>query len=58
LPVAADELDVDLGEVSPQRVLVAFEQHDVDVGVVTCDPSDGQVDGPAAGDPVRNGQGG
>jgi len=58
LPVAADELDIDLRQVGPQRVLVAFEQHDVDIGVVTCDTSDGEVDGPAPGDPVRNGQGG
>jgi hypothetical protein len=56
LPVAAGELDVDLREVGPERVLVAFEQHDVDVSVVTRDSSDGEVDGPAPGDPVGNGQ--
>jgi hypothetical protein len=37
-------------------VLVAFEQHDVDVSVVTRDTSDSEVDGPAPGDPVGNGQ--
>ena len=56
LPVAADELDVDLREVGPERVLIAFEQHDVDVSVVTRNSSDGEVDGPAPGDPVGNGQ--
>ena len=35
LPVAADELDIDLGQVGPEPVLVAFEQHDVDIGVTT-----------------------
>ena len=56
LSVAAHQADIDLGEVSAQRVLVAFEQHDVDIGVVTRDLADGKVDGPAASDPVGNGQ--
>lgn len=39
-----------------QGVLVAFEHHDVDIGVVTRDVPCGQVDSAAPGDPPRNGQ--
>lgn len=53
--VVGDELNVDSGEPA-QGVLVAFEHHDVDIGVVTRDMSHAQVDSPASGDPPGNGQ--
>lgn len=45
LPVAASEPDIDLRQVGPQRVLVAFEQHDVHIGMLTRDTSGSKVDG-------------
>jgi hypothetical protein len=50
-----DELNVDSGQPT-QGVLVAFEHHDVDIGVVTRDVSCGQVDSPASGNPPGNSQ--
>jgi hypothetical protein len=54
----ACRLDVNPREVAPERVLVAFQQHDVHVGVVARHAPGGEVNGPAAGDPVGNGQAG
>jgi len=39
-----------------QGELIAFEHHDVDIGVVTRDVSYGQVDSPASGNPPGNSQ--
>ena len=51
-----DELDAGASGEPAQGMLVAFEHHDVDIGVVTRDVSCGQVDGPASCDPPGNGQ--
>ena len=48
----ACRLDVNPGEVAPERMLVAFQHHDVHVGVVARHAPDGEVNGPAADDPV------
>jgi hypothetical protein len=49
------ELNVDPGEPA-QSVLVAFQHHDADIGVITCDVAHGQVDSPASGNPPGNSQ--